>query len=88
MFIFRTVNFSRKFGVHDIHLYRYITTSLNYSYIKILNINYIYWISIQELRRLIKKLENLESLYAIGTKLGIKYKDINEYTKVSYYLIS
>ncbi|XP_018579081.1 uncharacterized protein LOC108917116 isoform X2 [Anoplophora glabripennis] len=86
--VIRIVDFSGKFGTQNIHLCKYISTNLNCNYIKVLNISYIYWIPSQDLRRLIKKLENLEILYAISTKLGIKDKDIAEYTKLKKLAIS
>ncbi|KAJ8944721.1 hypothetical protein NQ318_007934 [Aromia moschata] len=80
--LIRIVDLSRRFELQKVNLYTLVTKDLTSSYIKVLNVSCLYWISADQLRRLIKQLENLEILYAIDTKLGMKDKDIDEYVKL------
>ncbi|KAJ8944722.1 hypothetical protein NQ318_007935 [Aromia moschata] len=81
--IVRKVDFSRRFELKDINLYALINIDFNYTHIKILNIDNLYWIPVADLRKLINQLENLEELHAVHTELGLKEDDIFEYEKIS-----
>ncbi|KAJ8974114.1 hypothetical protein NQ317_019895 [Molorchus minor] len=80
--LIQLVDFSRRFELHNFNLCHFIKTDLNYSYIKCLNVSYLHWIPADELRKLIKQLENLHTLLAIDSKLGLKDKDISGYIKI------
>ncbi|KAJ8927617.1 hypothetical protein NQ314_019895 [Rhamnusium bicolor] len=86
--IVRFISFSRKFELQKFHLYRFIITNINYTSIKVLNINCLYWIPNDELRKLISKLENLEVLHALDTKLGITERDVATYNKLKKLAVS
>ncbi|KAJ8919209.1 hypothetical protein NQ315_012197 [Exocentrus adspersus] len=86
--VVRTLDFSGKFEAHKVDLCKHITTDVNHTFVKVLNINYLYWIGAPDLRSLIKKLEHLETLYALDTKLGIKDRDIAEYAKLKKLAVS
>lgn len=60
----------------------FILTQLGYSYIRVLNIEGLYWISLHDMRKLVSKLDNLEELYAVDTLLGLRTKDICLYGRV------
>ncbi|KAJ8927618.1 hypothetical protein NQ314_019896 [Rhamnusium bicolor] len=81
--LIRFVDFSRQFDLQNFSLYKLIKENINYTNIQVLNINYLYWIPSEELRKLICNLENLKELYAIDTQLGINCTDVDSYCKVS-----
>ncbi|XP_074040919.1 uncharacterized protein isoform X2 [Leptinotarsa decemlineata] len=61
---------------------------MNPSHIRTLNITCLYWIPANELRKLIRKMENLQELIAIDTKLGLRENDIMEYLKLRKLAVS
>lgn len=62
---------------------QYIKNYVNYELIESLNINNVYWLSLLGLRSLVKRLPNLEELYALDTALSIREKDVKLYENVS-----
>ncbi|CAH2010726.1 unnamed protein product [Acanthoscelides obtectus] len=80
--VIRTIDFSRKFEVINLDICQFITTKLNYNCINTLKIDGIYWIPAEDLRRLIKRLDNLKELYALDTTLSVLENDIVEYFKL------
>lgn len=67
----------------DVQLPQYILNNVGYNYIKVLNIDYLYWISFQDIRELLSKLHFLEEFYALDTNIGVRDKDIFLYSRVS-----
>lgn len=76
------INFSKVFQFSEINIVGLINTRLDPNLIRIFNINGLYWIPTADLIRVISKLNNLEELYALDTKLGLS-KNILIYTKLS-----
>ncbi|XP_076250127.1 uncharacterized protein LOC143189979 isoform X2 [Rhynchophorus ferrugineus] len=66
-----------KFTFIDVN--RFLLEYVNYDLIRSLNINNVYWLSLNELRSLLKKLPKLEALYALDTGLSIREKDVKLY---------
>ncbi|KAJ8974115.1 hypothetical protein NQ317_019896 [Molorchus minor] len=83
----RSVNFSQSFNTLGHDLYTSIA-SMNCDYIKQLNINYMYWISVDVLKNILSQLKNLEVLYAVGTELKMSSRDINQYVRLKKLAIS
>lgn len=86
--LIRITDWSRRFEIHDTNICSFISIKMDPTRIKVLKINCLYWIPAQDLRRLLQKLINLTELYAIDTKLGLKYQDVIEYSKLSKLAIS
>nr|CAH7755903.1 unnamed protein product [Callosobruchus chinensis] len=80
--VIKTVDFSRKFEVVNLDICQFITTKLNYNCIQTLKIEGVYWIPAEDLRRLIRSLDNLKELYALDTNLSVLENDIVEYFKL------
>ncbi|CAG9858193.1 unnamed protein product [Phyllotreta striolata] len=70
-----SLNWSRNFEIHNMDLCRFIKTEINLDNVISLNINGLYWIPKKDLESLIRKLPNLNELYAVDTKLMFCPKD-------------
>ncbi|XP_056637611.1 uncharacterized protein LOC130445777 [Diorhabda sublineata] len=87
-YVIRITDWSRRFESYNKNICSFISIKMDPTLIEVLNINCLYWIPTQDLRRLLQKLVNLSELYAIDTKLGLKYQDTVEYSKLHKLAIS
>ncbi|CAH1126348.1 unnamed protein product [Ceutorhynchus assimilis] len=63
-------------------LYKFIETDVGYNHVRSLNINKIYWISLEEIRDIVRLLPRLEDLRALDTILGMRDEDVVLYKKL------
>ncbi|XP_066150252.1 uncharacterized protein [Euwallacea fornicatus] len=80
--IVKSFDISCNYDFCDMNLYTYIKSNVAYEYIKSLNINKLHWVSLGDLRKLVKSLSNLEELYALNTALSMRARDIVLYGKL------
>ncbi|XP_050498080.1 uncharacterized protein LOC114332210 isoform X1 [Diabrotica virgifera virgifera] len=73
---------SKRYESSDMNLFMIIKYEMDRDFIKVLNINGIYWIPAEKLRKLIISLNNLEELQVIDTKLGFSDTDTELYEKL------
>ncbi|KAH1020481.1 hypothetical protein HUJ04_010133 [Dendroctonus ponderosae] len=78
----RNFNVSGNYDFFNTNIYTYVTENVSYEYIKVLNINKLYWVKLEDLRRLLKILPNLEELLALNTALSFRPKDVLLYGKI------
>lgn len=83
MTIFRNFNIGCDYNFTEVDLYSYITENVSYQYIRTLNINKLYWVKLDDLRKLVKLLPRLEELLALNTALSVRPKDLVLYGKAS-----
>ncbi|CAG9815710.1 unnamed protein product [Phaedon cochleariae] len=86
--VIQYLNLSRRFELHDLNITKFISTKMNPSFIKVLNINCLYWIPAQDLKKLLSRLDNLEELHAIDTKLGLYESDMMGYLRLKKLAVS
>ncbi|CAG9827853.1 unnamed protein product [Diabrotica balteata] len=72
---------SKRYESSNTNLFMIIKYEMDRNFIKVLNINGIYWIPAEKLRNLILSLNNLEELQVIDTKLGFLDADTEAYQK-------
>lgn len=80
---FRNFNIGCDYNFTEVDLYSYITENVSYQYIRTLNINKLYWVKLDDLRKLVKLLPRLEELLALNTALSVRPKDLVLYGKAS-----
>lgn len=80
--LLQKVDISKAFQFNQINVSKLINTRLEPSFIRILNINSLYWIPNADLLKVIKKLNNLKELYAMDTKLEL-CKNFSVYKNLS-----
>ncbi|CAG9764568.1 unnamed protein product [Ceutorhynchus assimilis] len=80
--IVKTFDVSEDYYFIDNDLGDFIELNVSFEYIKALNINKLYWIPLDDLRKIVKSLKNLEELYALNTKLSLRAKDVVVYSKL------
>ncbi|KAH1020496.1 hypothetical protein HUJ04_010142 [Dendroctonus ponderosae] len=83
----RNFNVSGNYDFFNTNIYTYVTENVSYEYIKVLNINKLYWVKLEDLRRLLKILPNLEELLALNTALSFRPKDVLLYGKVRLFIV-
>ncbi|XP_066149941.1 uncharacterized protein [Euwallacea fornicatus] len=76
------------FAAHKEQLYKQISQEVAYEYIKRLNINKLYWLTLEEIRDIVRLLPHLEELRALDTILGMRNEDVNLYRKLKKLAIS
>ncbi|XP_048516896.1 uncharacterized protein LOC109535678 isoform X2 [Dendroctonus ponderosae] len=84
----RNFNVSGNYDFFNTNIYTYVTENVSYEYIKVLNINKLYWVKLEDLRRLLKILPNLEELLALNTALSFRPKDVLLYGKLKTLALS
>lgn len=87
-FYFRNFNVSGNYDFFNTNIYTYLKENVSYEYIKVLNINKLYWVKLEDLRRLLKILPNLEELLALNTALSFRPKDVLLYGKVRSFIVA
>lgn len=80
---FRNFNIGCDYNFTEVDLYSYIAENVSYQYIRTLNINKLYWVKLDDLRKLVKLLPRLEELLALNTALSVRPKDLVLYGKAS-----
>ncbi|XP_066247474.1 uncharacterized protein [Euwallacea similis] len=76
------------FAAHKEQLYKQISQEVGYEYIKRLNINKLYWLTLEEIRDIVRLLPQLEELRALDTILGMRNEDVSLYSKLKKLAIS
>ncbi|KAL1505494.1 hypothetical protein ABEB36_005051 [Hypothenemus hampei] len=76
------------FDIHKENLYKIVCEEVSFEYIKYLNVNKLYWLTLEEMRDLVQLLPCLEELRALDTILGMRNEDIVLYKKLKRLSVS
>lgn len=77
--IFSHLDFQLEYNFKPIHIENFLTAKPRASMIISLNINNLHWLDASLVRENLHKLEALEELYILDTKLGFAIEDVEAY---------
>jgi hypothetical protein len=75
--VIQTIDLYKKYPLEDLS---FLSKKIVFEHVTTLNVNCLYWIPAAKLRKFVSRLINLETLYAIQTKLSLTSNDAEVYS--------